>query len=59
MGFETKYGVKIDPVGLSGGVAAAYEHKVRTHLSWIEGTTVGQLLLNSIGCMRATTPATS
>jgi len=49
MGFETKYGIKIDPVGLSGGTAAAYEHKVRTHLSWIDGTTVGQLLLNSIG----------
>ena len=49
MGFETKYGLSISPAGLSGGAARAYEYNVRKHLSWIDGTTVGRLLLKGIG----------
>jgi len=48
-GFETKYGIKIEPAGLSGAAKANYVHGVRTHLSWIDGTNVGQLLLKAIG----------
>ena len=57
MGFETKYGLKIDPVGLSGAAAGVYEHKVREHLTWIDCTTVGRLLLNSIAWHARNTPA--
>ena len=56
MGFETKYSIKIDPVGLSGAAAHVYEHKVREHLSWIDCTTVGRLLLNSIAWHARNTP---
>jgi hypothetical protein len=48
MGFETQYALKIDPVGLTGALATAYDHEVRRHLGWIAGTTVGQLVLRGI-----------
>ena len=56
MGFETQYALKIDPVGLSGGTADVYEHKVREYLSWIACTAVGELLLNSIAWHARNTP---
>jgi hypothetical protein len=57
MGFETRYSIKIDPVGLAGAAAGVYEHKVREHLSWIDCTAVGRLLLNSIAWHARNTPA--
>jgi hypothetical protein len=57
MGFETKYSLKIDPLGLSGVAAGVYEYKVREHLTWIDCTTVGRLLLNSIAWHARNTPA--
>ena len=48
MGFETQYGINIAPAGLAGAQAASYEHNVRKHLSWIDGTKVGRLLLKAI-----------
>lgn len=57
MGFEKRYSIKIDPFGLAGAVAVAYEHKVREHLTLIDCTTVGRLLLNSIAWHARNTPA--
>ena len=48
MGFEKQYGINIAPAGLAGGQAVSYEHNVRKHLSWIDGTKVGRLLLKAI-----------
>lgn len=48
MGFETQYGINIAPAGLAGGQATSYVHNVRKHLSWIDGTKVGRLLLKAI-----------
>ncbi len=48
MAFEKKYGLNIVPAGLAGGQATSYEHNVRKHLSWIDGTKVGRLLLKAI-----------
>lgn len=49
MNLETKYGIKIDSVGLSDVNARIFKQNTRKHLSWIEGTKVGQFLLKGIG----------
>lgn len=48
MAFEKQYGLSIAATGLGGGQAVAYVHNVRKHLSWIDGTKVGRLLLKAI-----------
>jgi len=49
MGFETNYGIRIAATGLSGTRARTFEQNTRKHLSWIDGTKVGRLLLRGIG----------
>jgi len=42
------YGLKIEPAGLEGASARAYEIGVRSHLSLLEMTACGKILFNSI-----------
>jgi len=49
MHFEKKYGIQISPAGLAGPAALSFESNTRKHLSWIDGTKVGRLLLQGIG----------
>ena len=43
-----QYGITINPQGLAGAHASNYCFQVREHLKWIERTTSGKILLNSI-----------
>lgn len=44
----SNYKIRINPRGLGERAAFNYESKVREHLLWIERTTTGKILLNSI-----------
>ena len=49
MSTAKRYGLVVNPVGLTGAAASSYVHNVEKHLSWIDGTKVGRLLLKGIG----------
>ncbi|MBM3792738.1 MAG: hypothetical protein FJW31_01465 [Acidobacteria bacterium] len=49
MSTAKRYNLLINPVGLTGAAAQAYTHNVEKHLSWIDGTKVGRLLLKATG----------
>lgn len=55
---EQYYNLKIVPEGLKGAEAGAYIAGVRTHLSRIEGTESGRVLLNSIRFWHINVPIT-
>lgn len=48
MNFLTQYNIAVNPVGLAGAAALTYTRKVTEHLTWIQRTTSGRILLASI-----------
>lgn len=48
MSTAKRYGLVVNPAGLTGAAAQTYIHNVEKHLSWIDGTKVGRLLLKAI-----------
>jgi hypothetical protein len=48
MNFLAQYNIAINPVGLAGAAALTYSHKVNEHLTWIQRTTSGRILLAGI-----------
>ncbi|HEX9721584.1 MAG TPA: M91 family zinc metallopeptidase [Ramlibacter sp.] len=48
MNFLTQYNIAVNPVGLAGAAAQTYTRKVTEHLTWIQRTTSGRILLASI-----------
>ena len=48
MDFLTRYNIAINPTGLAGAAASSYTYKVHEHLTWIQRTTSGQILLAAI-----------
>jgi NleD-like pathogen effector protein (putative zinc metallopeptidase) len=48
MNFQAQYNISVNPVGLTGAAASNYTRKVNEHLSWINRTVSGRILLASI-----------
>jgi len=46
--FLSQYNIAINPIGLAGVAASTYTGKVTEHLTWIQRTTTGKILLASI-----------